>query len=255
VALSRRQTLKTIAAAAAFPTAARAASEGAHAPAIKLVVLDVGGTIIQDHGEVPKAMQSALDHRGVKVSLAEINEWRGASKREMVRHFVELRTKPDAKRAALIEAIYGDFTAQVNEAYAKVQPIAGAESAIRAMRKSGLLVATTTGFDRATLDLIFGRLGWHDDFVATVASDEVADGRPAPFMLFHAMESARVQNVMEVVAVGDTPLDLQAGSNAGLRGNIGVFSGAASAERLRQERHTHILPSVAELPDLLHSQF
>src|ERR1700704_1259761 len=143
MALSRRGSLKAIAAAAAFPTAARAAaSAGVGAPAIKLVVLDVGGTIIQDHGEVPQAMQSALGHRGVKVSLAEINDWRGASKREMVRHFVELRTKPDAKRAGLIETIYGDFSAQVNAAYAKVQPIAGAEAAIRAMRKSGLLVAT-----------------------------------------------------------------------------------------------------------------
>src|SRR2546423_749814 len=252
--LSRRQSLKTIAAIAAFPAAARAASP-LDAHAVKLVVLDVGGTIIQDHGEVPQAMQSALAKGGVKVSLAEINDWRGASKREMVRHFVELRTRPDVPRTALIETIYGDFNAQVNEAYAKVQPIAGAENAIRAMKKSGLLVATTTGFDRQTLDLIFGRLGWHDDFVATVASDEVADGRPAPFMLFHAMESARVQNVMQVVAVGDTPLDLQAGTNAGLRGVIGVYSGAATEERLRQEPHTHILPSVAELPDLLRSQF
>ena len=254
MAFSRRQSLKTIAAIAAFPTAARgAASLDAHG--VKLVVLDVGGTIIQDHGEVPQAMQSALAKRSVKVSLAEINDWRGASKREMVRHFVELRTKPDAARTALIESIYGDFSAQVNEAYAKVQPIAGAENAIRAMKKSGLLVATTTGFDRQTLDLIFGRLGWRDEFVATVASDEVAEGRPAPFMLFHAMESARVQNVLDVVAVGDTPLDLQAGANAGLRGNIGVYSGAATAERLKQERHTHILPSVADLPALLHSQF
>lgn len=256
MALSRRGSLKAIAAAAAFPTAARAAaSTGAAAPPIKLVALDVGGTIIQDHGEVPKAMQSALSHGGVAASLAEINDWRGASKREMVRHFVELRTKADAKRAALIDSIYGDFSAQVNAAYAKVQPIAGAENAIRAMKKSGLLVATTTGFDRQTLDLIFGRLGWHDEFVTTVASDEVADGRPAPFMLFHAMEAARVQNVMEVVAVGDTPLDLQAANNAGLRGVIGVYSGAATEARLRQERHTHILPSVAELPDLLRSQF
>src|SRR5712671_5818637 len=99
MALSRRASLKTTGAATA---------------AIKLVVLDVGGTIIQDHGEVPKAMQSALGHGGVPASLAEINDWRGASKREMVRHFVELRTKADAKRAALIDSIYGDFSAQVN---------------------------------------------------------------------------------------------------------------------------------------------
>ena len=115
MALSRRQSLKTISALAAFPTAARAAvSAGAdaHRPdayAVKLVVLDVGGTIIQDHGEVPQAMQNALTRRGIAVSLAEINDWRGASKREMVRHFVELQTKPDAKRADLIQAIYGDL--------------------------------------------------------------------------------------------------------------------------------------------------
>ena len=75
MALSRRASLKTIAAAAAFPAAAHAASSGVAAPAIKLVVLDVGGTIIQDHGEVPKAMQSALGHGGVPASLAEINDW------------------------------------------------------------------------------------------------------------------------------------------------------------------------------------
>ena len=138
MALSRRQSLKIIAAIAAFPTAARGAAP-LDTHAVKLVVLDVGGTIIQDHGEVPQAMQSALAKRGVKVSLAEINDWRGASKREMVRHFVELRTKPDAARTALIESIYGDFSAQVNEAYAKVQPIAGAENAIRAMKKRGII--------------------------------------------------------------------------------------------------------------------
>jgi phosphoglycolate phosphatase-like HAD superfamily hydrolase len=70
-------------------------------------------------------------------------------------------------------------------------------------------------------------------------------------MLFHAMESARVNKVSETMAVGDTPLDLQAGSNAGLKGVVGVLTGAGTAEVLRREPHTHILPSVAGLPGLL----
>jgi len=73
-------------------------------------------------------------------------------------------------------------------------------------------------------------------------------------MLFHAMESARVNSVAEVMAVGDTPLDLQAGTNAGLRAVVGVLSGASSAELLQREPHTHILPSVANLPALLPSK-
>ena len=58
-----------------------------------------------------------------------------------------------------------------------------------------------------------------------------------------------------MVAVGDTPLDLQAGTNAALLGVVGVLSGASTAENLRRESHTHILPSVANLPALLLSQF
>jgi phosphoglycolate phosphatase-like HAD superfamily hydrolase len=55
--------------------------------------------------------------------------------------------------------------------------------------------------------------------------------------------------------VGDTPLDLQAGTNAGLYGVIGVLSGASTEATLRREPHTHILSSVASLPALLASKF
>jgi len=72
-------------------------------------------------------------------------------------------------------------------------------------------------------------------------------------MLFHAMEIARVNSVAEVMAVGDTPLDLLAGTNGGLRCVVGVLSGASSPENLRRESHTHILQSVANLPALLAS--
>ena len=70
-------------------------------------------------------------------------------------------------------------------------------------------------------------------------------------MIFHAMESARVDSVAKVMAVGDTPLDLQAATNAGLRAVVGVLSGASRLEVLRREPHSHILASVANLPALL----
>lgn len=257
--ISRRLSLKTMAAAAvvqAGPLPASAA-QGADAVkrAIRLVVLDIGGTLIPDRGEVPDAMRSAFSHRGLEVSYAEIGDWRGASKRGMIRHFVEVRAKPDANREALTEAIYRDFSAQADAAYKNVRPISGAEEAMRAMRRDGLLLATTTGFGRELNVTIFRRLGWGEQFAASINSDDVVDGRPAPFMIFRAMEAAHVESVTEVVAVGDTPLDLEAAANAGLRGIIGVYSGAATEERLKREPHTHILPSVAYLPALLRSEF
>jgi phosphoglycolate phosphatase-like HAD superfamily hydrolase len=155
----------------------------------------MGGTIIEDHGEVPDSMKAALAKGGIAVSLAEIGDWRGASKRQMVRHFVELRTKPNADRERLIESVYRDFSARASKAYANVKPIAGAEDAFRTLRAKGFLLATNTGFDRNLADLILDRLDWKGHFTATVASDEVADGRPSPYMIFHAMEAARVERV------------------------------------------------------------
>jgi len=253
MSFSRRQSLKTLAAAGAFEWGASAAPS---LPAIRLVVLDVGGTILEDRGDVPEELRKALGHHGISVSAAEIIPWRGGSKREAVRHFVkEKSTAPEADQERLIEQVYNEFRTSLNEIYRTVPAIAGAEEAIRKMRQSGYLLAATTGFDRDITSPIFKRLGWEQHFRAVVCSDDVAQGRPAPYMIFHAMEAARVQRVSEVIAVGDTPLDLQAGTNAGLRGVVGVCTGAFTREKLRSEPHTHILPGVASLPALLSAKF
>jgi phosphonatase-like hydrolase len=251
--LTRRQSIATAAAAAAVQ--AGAAKSASAMPKLRLVVLDIGGTLIPDRGEVPEAMKSALAHGGIEVSYAEIGEWRGASKRGMIAHFVALRAKPGADREKLTDSIFADFNAQADAAYETVRPLPGAEKAIGELKSAGLLLATTTGFGKELNATIFRRLGWGAQFAASINSDDVVDGRPAPFMIFRAMEAAHVENVMEVVAVGDTPLDLQAANNAGVRGVIGVYSGAASEERLRRERYTHMLPSVAALPELLRTAF
>jgi len=247
--------LKALAAAGALSPAVIAGST--RTPEVRpfrLVVLDVGGTIVQDRGDVPESLRSAFAKHGITVTPAEINELRGASKREVVKHFVQLRSSAEADREQLIEAVYKNFKDQIIAVYSSVPPIAGAEEAFQKMRASGLLLATTTGFDREITDSIFDRLGWKKYFAATITSDDVTQGRPSPYMIFHAMEAAKVDGVAEVVAVGDTPLDLQAGANAGVRGVIGVLSGVSNAERLRHEKHTQILPSVAELPALLRAK-
>ena len=78
--VTRRQSLKTLAAAAALPAGTAAAQgERATKPPLRLVVLDIGGTLIEDHGEVPEAMRSAFAHKDFEVSFAEIGDWRGAS--------------------------------------------------------------------------------------------------------------------------------------------------------------------------------
>jgi phosphonatase-like hydrolase len=256
--ISRRSSLAALAAAATSPIAAQAQpaqsddddDDKMPKAKIKLIALDIGGTLIQDHGEVPAALMGAFSRHGLTVTPAEISVWRGASKRSLIQHFVELRG-PAAGGPALTDAVFADFVAHASKAYENVQPIAGAVDALKTLKTRGYVLATTTGFDRQLDDQIMRHLGWHGYFVANITSDDVVDGRPSPFMLFHAMEAARIDDVTTVMAVGDTPLDLQAANNAGVGAAIGVYSGAATEDRLRRERSTGILPSVASLPALL----
>jgi phosphonatase-like hydrolase len=250
--LTRRQSLTALACAGvAVPQECPAATLK-----LRLIVFDVGGTIIQDHGDVPEALQSAFSKRGITVTPEEIAAVRGASKKEVVRRFATERSKAKGSQLdALITAIYADFTAKAIEAYKEVPPIIGAEAAFQSLQKSGVILTTSTGFGREISDSIFHRLGWEKYFAARITSDDVQQGRPAPYMIFHAMEAVRIANVGEVLVIGDTPLDLQAGTNAGVRGVVGVLSGASKREKLEPEPHTDIIASVADLPALIASKY
>ncbi len=82
---------------------------------------------------------------------------------------------------------------------------------------------------------------------AVVCGDDVSQGRPAPYLIIHAMEATGTTNVRRVANVGDTALDLKAGYNAGVGWNIGVLSGAHDRQLLERTPHTQLLPSVAAL--------
>jgi phosphoglycolate phosphatase-like HAD superfamily hydrolase len=56
---------------------------------IKLIVFDVAGTIVEDHGEVMQSFRAALEMHAIDFAEAELQEWKGATKRDVIRHFVE----------------------------------------------------------------------------------------------------------------------------------------------------------------------
>ena len=127
-------------------------------------------------------------------------------------------------------------------------PISGAEDAIRQLRAAGIKVVLTSGFDRRLIADVVAHCGWAELFDAIVYPDEVPAGRPAPYLIFQAMQKTLVHPVARVAAIGDTTLDLQAGANAGAGWVIGVLSGAHDLATLGRTPHTHLLSSIAEVP-------
>jgi phosphonatase-like hydrolase len=223
--------------------------------AVKLAVFDIAGTIIEDHGEVVRAFSAALQKNEIPFSEDELKRWKGASKREVIRHFLDLNC-PNAGQTDMVETTYRCFCAELESLYAeRLTPVKGAAATFAWCRDHGIQTATTTGFYREISSQIIRQMGWSDLFSANISSSDVRQGRPAPYMIFRAMEETGVRDVREVINVGDTPLDLQSGSNAGVRGVVGVLTGAHDLGSLQREPHTHIIDSIAELPTLIEREF
>lgn len=221
---------------------------------IDLVVFDMAGTTIEDTGQVPEAFTTVLRKHGVEITEEALRSVRGASKCEAIRHFLEQQPSAgDSDLSARTEQVFAEFRQCLATIYADrgIRTIPGAAETFDWLHQAGIKVALNTGFDRVITELILQAVGWEKDTVdAIVCGDDVPQGRPAPYLIFHAMEKTGVISVQRLANVGDTILDLQAGRNAAVRWNIGVLSGAHSKEQLEREEHTHLLPSVAALPSL-----
>ncbi len=215
---------------------------------VELVIFDLAGTTVEDSGQVPEAFRAALAEHGISVSPKQLRAVRGASKRQAVFSFIP--EGPDRDRRG--EEAYAAFRARLAQLYKKgVRPIPGAEQTFCWLREKKIRAALNTGFDRDTTGLLLGELGWDRGTAdAIICGDDVTQGRPAPYLIFRAMEAAGATSVHRVMNVGDTALDLKAAQNAGVRYSIGVLSGAHSRAQLEEIPHTNLIASVADLPDL-----
>jgi phosphonatase-like hydrolase len=216
---------------------------------ITLVIFDLAGTTVKDRGEVTDAFNAALAEHQIAVTPERLQSVRGSSKRQAVLSFIP----QGADRMRRAERVYASFHARLAERYsvAGVEPCDGAERIFQWLRGQGIRVALNTGFDRDITELLLRALNWKEAVVdAVVCGDDVMRGRPAPYLIFHAMEATGTTSVRRVANLGDTVLDLKAGHNARVRWNIGVLSGAHDRHLLEQAPHTHLLQSITDLPAL-----
>jgi phosphonatase-like hydrolase len=221
---------------------------------LKLVVFDIAGTTVRDEAAVRSSLQAAVAEAGLKVSDAEAEAVMGLAKPVAIAQLARERGR-DLDEVE-VDGLHHVFRSRMVKHYQqdpRVAPMPGAEDCFRRLRSSGVFVALDTGFSRDITDAILTRLDWCvDDLLdATICSDEVPVGRPEPFMIQRLMKLLGVDDPREVCKVGDTPSDLYEGSRAGCGFNVGVLSGTGQRAELAQCPHTHLIASVADLPEVL----
>lgn len=233
---------------------------------IKLVAFDMAGTTVRDEHEVESCFRQAAQQSGLKMSDAETLAVQGWAKRFVFETFWERQIgQRDERWLQQVDQSYLIFT-QILENHYLTQPVVPTEGALEIfayLREKNIKIALTTGFYRKVTDIILDRLGWlnglDENYVNTggsvidcsISSDQVDKGRPAPDMIFRAMNLLNVESVEEVIAVGDTPSDIQAGHNAQLKHSLAVANGTHSVALLTPHHPTETLDTVRHLIDYM----
>ncbi len=236
---------------------------------IELAVFDLAGTLVEDNNGVRDCLYKAAVDYGLNVTKDEISNHMGTNKIHLYQ-FLIARTKGnfidfknfevDIDNSTQDEAVklYDRYTEYMIAYYQEnCREIEGATETLKWCKENGIKVATGTGFHKEINSVIMESLGWVKDGLIDYAVDldmvPEGKGRPAPFMIFKAMEYLNVQNVRNVIKIGDTPADMLEGFNAGCKAVIGVTQGSTPIEVWGKYYHTHVLDTVKELPALIES--
>ena len=232
----------------------------------ELIVFDMAGTTIHDTGEVRDCFQAAAAETDLQVTPERILSMMGWSKRLVFETlWIECLGGDHPELEPRIDSSYDAFRRILENHYQtnSVKPTQGCLECFEWLHEHNIKIALTTGFYRRVADIILKRVGWEigldekyvgtpDSIIqASVTSDAVQNGRPAPDMIQKAMSLLDITDPKRVVKIGDTPSDLQAGKNAGCLLSLAVTNGSHSRTQLESEPNDGLLGSLAELKDSL----
>jgi phosphonatase-like hydrolase len=220
-----------------------------------LVVFDMAGTTVEDVGSVNLCFREALAGAGLSADPKQVDAVMGIAKPEAIRILIEQSGRA-ADLGSRVGVIHSDFVARMIAYYESdpsVRAVPGVESLFESLQSDGILVALNTGFSRDITDAILHRLGWKSGstIASSVASDEVVRGRPHPDMIRYLMGRLGVNDSTRVAKVGDAPVDLEEGTNAGCGWVIGVTWGTHTRGQLAGLPHTHLVDQVGDLLPIL----
>jgi phosphonatase-like hydrolase len=217
---------------------------------ISLACLDMAGTTVRDAGLVDAAFSAAMEAIGLDASemagaREHVHRTMGLPKQVVFRHIVG-DDDVAARCVTLFDAaVLGEIES------GRVAPIDGAEAALERLRASGVNVCLTTGFTEDVQRALIAALGWGDLIDLALCPGPGVRGRPFPDLVLTAALRSEVDDVRDIVVVGDTANDLLSGHRAGAGVLVGVLSGSHGRAELEAVPHTHVIDSVRSLPDVL----
>ena len=181
------------------------------------VVFDVSGTVIDFGSRGPVAAFVELFRRhGFSITEEQARRPMGVHKKDHIRAVLEDARIPWS--GALLESMYQEFIPLQTEVLrSHCDLIPGVLATVEALRTRGIPFACTTGFVSPMMRELIPAVteaGFRPQIFVT--PDQVgSEGRPSPRMLQLAARKMNIEPMSRIVKVGDTPVDVAEGRNAG----------------------------------------
>jgi phosphonoacetaldehyde hydrolase len=238
-----------------------------HAERLQALVLDWAGTTV-DFGSLAPArtLQQLFARMHITLTEPETRRDMGLPKKDHIRGIMSMPRVRDAWQKlrgsfpseADVEEMYKEFIPLQFSCLAEYSAvIPGVVEAVRCFRKRGLKIGSTTGYTRAMLDVlveIAANEGYRPD--CSLTPEDVGSGRPHPFMIYETAVRLQVYPLAAVVKIGDTPVDIHEGLNAGVwsigvarTGNMIGLSLEEFRARSEEEREARLADARTELQE------
>lgn len=218
---------------------------------IKMVVLDMAGTTINEDNIVYKTLHKAVEAQGVKVDLSTVLKI--CAGKEKHKAIIDLLKNLEIENVDS-NVVFENFKTNLNDAYDffEIKPIDGVEAFFTELKNKGVKVVLNTGYDSKTANKLISKLNWSvgNQIDALITADDVVSGRPSAEMIHLAMEIFSINNPENVLKAGDSVIDIEEGKNANCGLTIGVLSGAQNKEELAKANPNYIFQNVTQIIEL-----
>lgn len=223
--------------------------------AIKMVVLDMAGTTVNEDNLVYKTVRKVINAEGFDLSLDEVL-LHGAGK-EKYQAIVDILTACTAIEnvTEIASRAFGNFKSLLEVTYneSEISTFYGMEDFFDLLRENDIKIVLNTGYNYETASKLMDKLNWQigNQIDALITSDDVINGRPNPDMIHMAMRKFGITDAATVLKAGDSEIDIAEGKNSGCGITVGVLSGAHKKEQLEAASPDYILQDVTELRNIL----
>lgn len=214
--------------------------------AIRLLILDLDGTIADTIDSIREAVNLTLSHFGFPLrDREEIRAAIGNGARNLIR-----LSLPEAVRTdeALVERVFADYDVRYGETYDHVAGCyPGMAESLHTLSERGYTLAVLSNKQDAYVKKIVSLL-FPEGFMAFVQGQNEMPKKPDPTVPLMICRTLGI-SPEETAFVGDSDVDILTGKNAGML-TVGCVWGYRSEDELRAAGADHLLRNGRELAEL-----